>query len=114
MKPSTLPRTLNDNALEWLIMVLRYTSIAAMIVGLGTAAFGAPPRTYIVLGVYAVVAGVVGWWLLGNPEWAHPAETCGARYQNLVCTQPVEVRPVAHEGVHWDARNDPSRSSLWR
>lgn len=114
MKLSALPGTLNDNALEWLIFVLRYSSVAAMLVALGTAAFGAPLRTFVVLGAYAVVAGIVGWWLLGNPEWNTRVETCGARYQSLVCSQPAEVRPVAHEGPHWDEIRDPAKTTLWR
>lgn len=114
MKLSVLPRALNDSALEWLIFVLRYSSVAAMLVALGAAAFGSAPRTYLVLGAYAVVAGTVGWWLLGNPEWRHRPESCGARYQGLVCTQAVEVRPVAHDGAHWDAVRDPARATLWR
>jgi hypothetical protein len=124
-------RKVNDDSLEWLIMVARVGSVALAAMTplwLVIAVLSGISRAYVaalVLGVCALGAGWFGWVRYGNEEWTQSGRTspvlplCGARWNDQTCARLI-ARDGRHiqlegldEGVHHDEVHDPQRERTW-
>jgi hypothetical protein len=113
------PRRFNDEALEWLLALLRGASMALFLLFLGACIWlaGWPSERRIALALVLLLltgaTGYAGWWHFGNEEWrargTPHAGPCGATNGELTCT----LKDARHTGKHHDLLCDPAGERMW-
>lgn len=109
-------RDLNDNSLELLIALGRWTAVTsalALLIFLVAQAWWPALVTFS----YAAGVGWLSWWYFGNSSWrGRVVRVCGKHSPggNLVCNVAITEDNMTHVGLHGDGLRDPEGAHWWK